>query len=61
MATETVTPRLRLSTMFRQSFRAMTPEERFRVIGMYSVILFLHVVGFFVFFVFVALPAAISS
>jgi nickel/cobalt transporter (NiCoT) family protein len=53
MATETVTPRLRLSTMFRQSFRAMTPEERFRVVGMYSVILFLHVVGFFVFFVFV--------
>src|SRR5271154_3079716 len=53
MATETVTPRLRLSTMFRQSFRAMTPEERVRGVGMYSVILFLHVVGFFVFFVFV--------
>jgi high-affinity nickel-transport protein len=53
MATESVTPRLRVSTMFRQSFRAMTPEERFRVIGMYGVILFLHVIGFFVFFVFV--------
>jgi nickel/cobalt transporter (NiCoT) family protein len=53
MATETVTPRLRLSAMFRQSFRAMTRQERFRVVGMYSVILFLHVVGFFVFFVFV--------
>src|ERR1700677_1229379 len=53
MATETVTPRLRLSAMFRQSFRAMTRQERFRVVGMYSVILFLHVVGFLVFFVFV--------
>jgi nickel/cobalt transporter (NiCoT) family protein len=42
-----------MRTMIRQSFTAMTPEERFRVIGMYSVILLLHVVGFFVFLVFV--------
>jgi nickel/cobalt transporter (NiCoT) family protein len=39
--------------MFRQSFKAMTPQERFRVIGMYGAILFLHVLGFFIFIVFV--------
>ena len=31
----------------------MTPQERFRVIGMYGSILLLHAVGFFVFIVFV--------
>jgi len=56
VATETVAPKLRMTAMFRQSFKAMTPEERFRVIGMYAVILFLHALGFFVFLVFV-LPA----
>jgi len=39
--------------MIRQSFKAMTPEERWRVIGMYSVILALHAIGFFVFIVLV--------
>ena len=53
MATDAVTPKLRMSTMFRQSFKAMTPQERFRVIGMYGAILFLHVLGFFIFIVFV--------
>jgi high-affinity nickel-transport protein len=53
MATETAAPKLRMTTMIRQSFKAMTPQERFRVIGMYSVILLLHAIGFFVFIVFV--------
>ncbi len=53
MATETVTPKLRMSTLFRQSFKAMTAQERLRVIGMYGAILFLHVLGFFIFIVFV--------
>ena len=53
MATQTVAPKQRLTVMLRQSFKAMTPEERFRVIGMYGVILFLHALGFFVFIVFV--------
>jgi len=53
MATETVAPKPHMSTMLRQSFKAMTPAERFRVIGMYSAILFLHALGFFVFIVFV--------
>jgi high-affinity nickel permease len=53
MATQTAAPKMRMSTMIRQSFKAMTPHERLRVIGMYSVILFLHALGFFVFLVFV--------
>ena len=53
MATQTGAPKLRMTTMLRQSFKAMTPEERFRVIGMYAVILFLHALGFFVFLAFV--------
>jgi len=53
MATETVAPKPRMGTMIRQSFKAMTPHERFRVIGMYSVIFFLHALGFFIFIVFV--------
>jgi len=53
MATETVAPKPRIYTMIRQSFKAMTPHERLRVIGMYGTILFLHALGFFVFIVFV--------
>src|SRR5580658_7318630 len=43
----------RIGTLVRQSFTAMTPQERARVTAMYGVILGLHVVGFFIFFVFV--------
>ena len=43
----------RVSRLARQSFTAMTPQERGRVVAMYSVILGLHVVGFFILFVFV--------
>jgi high-affinity nickel-transport protein len=43
----------RWSQLIRQSFTAMTPQERARVTAMYGVILGLHVVGFFIFFVFV--------
>jgi high-affinity nickel-transport protein len=42
-----------MGQMFRQSFHAMTPEERFRVIAMYASILLLHVIGFFIFIVLV--------
>jgi len=42
-----------MSRLVRQSFTAMTPQERARVIAMYGVILGLHVAGFFIFFVFV--------
>ena len=42
-----------MRSMLRQSFKAMTPEERWRVIGMYGVILALHAIGFFVFIVLV--------
>jgi hypothetical protein len=34
MATQTAAPKMRMSTMIRQSFKAMTPHERLRVIGM---------------------------
>jgi high-affinity nickel-transport protein len=44
---------LGMRSMLRQSFKAMTPEERWRVIGMYGVILALHAIGFFVFIVLV--------
>ena len=47
---------LSVGTMFRQSFTTMTPQERFRVIGMYSVILFLHALGFFI-FIAIVVPA----
>jgi nickel/cobalt transporter (NiCoT) family protein len=40
-------------TMLRQSFSAMTPVERRRVIAMYGSILLLHALGFFVFIAFV--------
>src|SRR3984957_19013353 len=39
--------------LIRQSFAAMTARERARVIAMYGVIAGLHVLGFFIFFVFV--------
>ena len=43
----------RIAAMVRQSFAAMTRQERGRVMAMYGVIGGLHVPGFFVFFVFV--------
>jgi nickel/cobalt transporter (NiCoT) family protein len=43
----------RIGAMVRQSFAAMTRQERRRVLAMYGVIAVLHVLGFFVFFVFV--------
>jgi high-affinity nickel-transport protein len=42
-----------MGQLVRQSFAAMTPAERSRVIAMYGVILGLHALGFFIFFVFV--------
>ena len=39
--------------MVRQSFAAMTPQERSRVFAMYGVIVALHVAGLLVLFVFV--------
>src|SRR5271167_3822147 len=53
MATVTGAPKPGISAMIRQSFTAMTPEERFRVIAMYGAILFLHLLGFFIFIVLV--------
>src|SRR6202020_74798 len=53
MATETSALKPRMAAMIRQSFTAMTPEERFRVIAMYGAIGFLHLLGFFIFIVFV--------
>src|SRR6202050_3610287 len=43
----------RIGALVRQSFTAMTRQERARVTAMYGVILGLHVLGFFIFFVFV--------
>ena len=45
MATETVAGKPGVSAMIRQSFTAMTPEERLRVIAMYGAILFLHLLA----------------
>src|SRR3984893_13772530 len=42
-----------MSRMVRQSFTAMTPAERTRVTAMYGAIAGLHVLGFFILFVFV--------
>jgi high-affinity nickel-transport protein len=42
-----------MGRLVRQSFTAMTPQERARVIAMYGLILGLHLLGFFIFFVFV--------
>ena len=55
MTAGTMAPQARpgMRSMLRQSFKAMTPEERWRVIGMYGVILALHAIGFFVFIVLV--------
>ncbi len=53
MSTKTLTPPLRMGQMFRQSFRAMTPHERLRVLGMYGSIAFMHLVGFGVFIIFI--------
>ncbi len=50
------TRKLRIHTMVRESFRAMTPVEKRRVIGMYGSILLLHALGFAVFVAYV-LPA----
>ncbi len=43
----------RTGRLVRQSFAAMTREERARVMAMYGAILGLHALGFFIFFVFV--------
>jgi high-affinity nickel-transport protein len=58
MATQTRTtqPRMSMRTIVGQSFHAMTPVERRRTIWMYGSILFLHALGFFLFFAYV-LPA----
>jgi nickel/cobalt transporter (NiCoT) family protein len=50
------TRKLRIHTMVRESFRAMTAVEKRRVIGMYGSILLLHALGFAVFIAYV-LPA----
>jgi nickel/cobalt transporter (NiCoT) family protein len=42
-----------MSRQVRQSFATMTRQERARVLALYSVIAGLHVLGFFIFFVFV--------
>jgi nickel/cobalt transporter (NiCoT) family protein len=46
----------RLTSMVRQSFSAMTPQERRRIWLMYGSIAALHVLGFFIFIAFV-IPA----
>ena len=43
----------RTGRLVRQSFTAMTPVERTRVLAMYGVIAGLHLAGFFILFVFV--------
>jgi nickel/cobalt transporter (NiCoT) family protein len=42
-----------MGQMVRQSFAALTPVERRRVVGMYGSIIALHALGFFVFIAFV--------
>jgi nickel/cobalt transporter (NiCoT) family protein len=58
MTAQDTTPQASASmrTMFRQSFRTMSREERLRVAGMYGSILAMHALGFAVFIVYV-LPA----
>jgi nickel/cobalt transporter (NiCoT) family protein len=56
MPTSTTAPRPGFARLVRQSFAAMTPAERRRVVAMYGSILLLHALGFFVFIAFV-LPA----
>ena len=55
MSTKTAAPQadMGMGRMFRQSFHAMTRQERLRVGAMYGSILLLHVVGFFIFIVLV--------
>jgi nickel/cobalt transporter (NiCoT) family protein len=53
MTTATAAPRMGMSAMIRQSVKTMTPQERWRVVGMYGVIFALHAIGFFVFIVLV--------
>ena len=55
MSAESATQKthMRMGKMIRESFHAMTPVERRRVIGMYGSILLLHAIGFFIFIVFV--------
>jgi high-affinity nickel permease len=48
-----VAPPMRMGRMLRQSFVAMSPQEKFRVVGMYATILALHAIGFLVFVAFV--------
>jgi high-affinity nickel-transport protein len=52
----TTRPRMSMRRMVGQSFHAMTPVERRRTVWMYGSILFMHVLGFFLFFAYV-LPA----
>jgi high-affinity nickel-transport protein len=56
MSAPTATRKPRFAALVRQSFRAMTPDERRRVGLMYGSILALHVLGFFIFIAFV-IPA----
>ena len=44
-----IAPPMRLGRMLRQSFHTMSAQERRRVVGMYAIILLLHLVGFGVF------------
>src|ERR1700684_1880576 len=56
MATETIPRKPGVSVMIRQSVTAMSPPERFRVIAMYGAIVFLHLLGFFI-FIAIVVPA----
>jgi nickel/cobalt transporter (NiCoT) family protein len=56
MATETIARKPGVSVMIRQSFAAMSAQERFRVIAMYGAIVFLHLLGFFI-FIAIVVPA----
>lgn len=53
MSSPSLTGRMRASEMIRASFAGLNRQERRRVRGMFGAILALHVVGFFVFVVFV--------
>src|SRR6202522_4643890 len=56
MATGTIARKPGVSVMIRQSFTAMSPQERFRVVAMYGAIIFLHLLGFFI-FIAIVVPA----
>jgi nickel/cobalt transporter (NiCoT) family protein len=53
VTTLTKAQRPSMGQMVRQSFAALTPVERRRVVGMYGSIIALHALGFFVFIAFV--------